>query len=78
MWFETYFYEPLIQFIVGQDLKPWIFYNNNSEKLLHGCHTHEMPDKVIGWINYLNNIKENFDLFFAEELLKVVDSLDTE
>ncbi|RIA91712.1 hypothetical protein C1645_821640 [Glomus cerebriforme] len=39
---------------------------------------YEMPDKVRGWINYLNNIKENHNLFFAEELLEAVDSLDAE
>jgi len=28
------------------------------------------------WTNYLNDIKENFEIFFAEELLEAVDSLD--
>ncbi|CAB5348503.1 unnamed protein product [Rhizophagus irregularis] len=67
-----------MQFIVGQDPKPRIIHENNLEQLPPGCRAHEMPDKVMEWINYLNNIKENFDSFFAEELLEAVDSLEAE
>ncbi|CAB4380068.1 unnamed protein product [Rhizophagus irregularis] len=78
MRFGVCFYEPLMQFIVGQDPKPRIIHENNLEQLPPGCRAHEMPDKVMEWINYLNNIKENFDSFFAEELLEAVDSLEAE
>ncbi|CAG8692292.1 8970_t:CDS:2, partial [Funneliformis mosseae] len=67
-----------MQFIVGQDPKSQIFYENNLKQLPPGCYTHKILDKVIDCVNYLNDIKENFNIFFAEELLEAVDYLDSE
>jgi len=35
-----------------------------------------MPDKVTGWIKYLTELKDSFDVFFMDELLEALNSLD--
>jgi hypothetical protein len=54
--FGNYFYKPLMQFIVGQDPIARIYCEYHYEKL--------PPDKVTEWIKYLNELKDNFDIFF--------------
>lgn len=44
--FTEHFYEPLIQFIVGQDKVPRIYQNNQLVNLPLGRRAHEMPDNV--------------------------------
>ncbi|RIB10424.1 hypothetical protein C2G38_2043499 [Gigaspora rosea] len=37
-----------------------------------------MPDKVIKWISFLNDLKENFYMFFGQKLLIAIESLNNE
>jgi hypothetical protein len=75
--FGIYFYEPLFQFFVIQDPIPRILNNNTLEKLPPGCRAHEMPDKVKEWYIYLKDICDNLEIFFADELLEALETLDT-
>jgi len=44
--FAEHFYEPLTQFIVGQDKVPRIYQNNQLINLPPGQRVYEMPNKV--------------------------------
>ena len=46
IWDIIHFYEPLMQFMVGQNSNPRIFHEDHSEKLLFGHRTHEAPEKA--------------------------------
>ncbi|CAG8674237.1 3463_t:CDS:2, partial [Gigaspora margarita] len=71
--FGTYFYELLIQFIVGQDTSPRILYKNNLKKLPNSHWAHKMPNKAIELLdeeqfkeifnNLENRIQKAFDHF---------------
>lgn len=76
--FGKYFYEPLMQFIAGQDPIARIYHEDYYEKLPSGHRAHEMPDKVTGWIKYLNELMDSFDIFFMDELLEALNSLDAQ
>ncbi|CAG8846412.1 13488_t:CDS:1, partial [Gigaspora margarita] len=47
-------------------------------QLLPDRRAHEMPDKVNEWISFLNDLKKNFYMFFGQELLIALKSLDNE
>ncbi|KAF0548853.1 zinc finger mym-type protein 1-like protein: PROVISIONAL [Gigaspora margarita] len=64
--------------MVGQYTSPRILYKNNLKKLPNSHRAHKMPYKVIEWISNLDDIRKNFDLFFADELLEAVELLDEE
>lgn len=76
--FAEHFYEPLMQFLVGQDSVPRIIQDDQLVLLPPGRRAHEMPDKVQEWMEYLKNIKDNFETFFSDELLDAVDSLSND
>ena len=44
--FAEHFYEPLMQFLIGQDTALRIYQNGKLTKLPPGRRAHEMPDKV--------------------------------
>ncbi|RIB13843.1 hypothetical protein C2G38_2040645 [Gigaspora rosea] len=76
--FGEYFYEPLMQFMVGTDTIPHIRLDNRLVQLLPGRRAHKMPDKINEWISFLNDLKENFYIFFGQELLIALESLNNE
>lgn len=76
--FAEHFYEPLMQFMVGYDPIPRIYQNNQLVTLPSGRRAHEMPDKVSEWLEFLKNLKNNFDMFFSDQLLEAVDLLSNE
>lgn len=76
--FAEHFYEPLMQFIIGQDKVPRIYENNQLINLLPGRRAHEMPDKVHEWYEFLQEVAKNFEMFFANELLEALDALTSE
>jgi hypothetical protein len=76
--FAEHFYESLMQFVVGQDSVLQIIQDGQLVLLPPGCKTHEMPDKVQEWMEYLRNIKENFEMFFFYELSEAADLLSND
>ncbi|CAB5207347.1 unnamed protein product [Rhizophagus irregularis] len=50
----------------------------NLSKWSIGRRAHEMPDKVYEWRKFLQNLVENFEMFFADELSGAVDALSSE
>ncbi|CAG8732001.1 13866_t:CDS:2, partial [Ambispora leptoticha] len=61
--FGTYFYEPLVQFMVGQDTEPRILHENSYKKLPNGHRAHEMPNKAV-------------DLLDAEQFKETLNELE--
>ncbi len=76
--FAEHFYEPLMQFIAGQDTVARIYQNGQLATLPPGRRAHEMSDKVYEWHKFLQNIAKNFEMFFADELLEALDVLSSE
>ncbi|CAI2194552.1 7418_t:CDS:2, partial [Funneliformis geosporum] len=76
--FAEHFYEPLVQFIVGQDPNLRIIQNGKLEKLPFGRRTHEMPDKIYEWKDFLGNLKNNVEMFFADELSEAIEILSND
>lgn len=72
------FYEPLMQFMIGQDPHPRIYTESGFKNLPNGRRAHEMPDKVTEWLSFLRDLKENFDIVFGQELLEALQSLDSD
>nr|CAG8662748.1 6400_t:CDS:2 [Entrophospora candida] len=72
------FYEPLMQFMIGQDPHPRIYTESGFKNLPNGRRAHEMPDKVTEWLSFLRDLKENFDIIFGQELLEALESLDSD
>ncbi|RIB03307.1 hypothetical protein C2G38_2123347, partial [Gigaspora rosea] len=73
--FAEHFYEPLIQFMVGQEPISHIIQNDKLIKLSPGRRAYEMTEKVYEWKKFLENLKDNFELFFSDELLEAIDLL---
>ena len=76
--FAEHFYEPLMQFLIGQDTALRIYQNGKLTKLPPGRRAHEMPDKVYEWHKFLQDLVKNFEMFFANELLEALDTLSSE
>ncbi|PKY52833.1 hypothetical protein RhiirA4_470718 [Rhizophagus irregularis] len=76
--FAEHFYEPLVQFIVGQDPNLRIIQNGQLVQLPFGRRAHEVPDKVYEWKAFLENIKNNMEMFFVDELLEAVEKLSND
>ncbi|PKC55071.1 hypothetical protein RhiirA1_504521 [Rhizophagus irregularis] len=76
--FAEHFYEPLVQFMVGQDPNLRIIQNGQLAQLPCGRRAHEMPDKVYEWKTYLETIKNNVEMFFADELSEAVEILSND
>ncbi|RIB15105.1 hypothetical protein C2G38_2143741 [Gigaspora rosea] len=76
--FAEHFYEPLTQFMTGQDKTPRIYQNNQFINLPPGRRAHEMPDKVYEWYRFFQEVAKNFEMFFADELLEALETLSSE
>ena len=76
--FAEHFYEPLMQFMVGQDTIPRIYQDEQLIALPPGRRAHEMPDKIFEWHGFLQNLTTDFDMFFSDQLLEAVDLLSNE
>ncbi|RIB13682.1 hypothetical protein C2G38_2324984, partial [Gigaspora rosea] len=74
--FGNHFFNPLMEFIVGQDNVPRIFNGKDWINLPPGRRAHEMPDKVQEWLDFLTDATNNFDIFFSEELLEALELLN--
>ncbi|CAG8502880.1 9226_t:CDS:2 [Gigaspora margarita] len=60
---------------ITQDPIPRIVQNGKLARLPNGRRAREMLDKIQEWKDYLKNIKDNFEMFFADELLEAIDIL---
>ena len=65
------FYEPLMQFMIGQDPCPRIYTESGFKALPNGRRAHEMPDKVTEWLSFLRDLKENFDRKHLNHLIQM-------
>ncbi|GBC05120.1 hypothetical protein RclHR1_06040011 [Rhizophagus clarus] len=52
-------------------LKDWL-------QLPPGRRAHEMPEKIYEWKGFLGDLKDNFEMFFADELLEAIDTLSSD
>ena len=76
--FAEHFYEPLMQFMIGQDTKPRVYKDGQLIALPPGRRAHEMPDKNFEWHEFLQSLINNFDMFFSDQLLEAMDLLSNE
>jgi hypothetical protein len=74
--FGEWFYERIMNFLIGSDKYPYIIQGTSSSPLPNGYRAHQMPEMVNDWINELKNVLQNPDEIFIEELLTAHDFLN--
>jgi hypothetical protein len=74
--FGEWFYERIINFLIGSDKYPYIIRGTSGYPLPNGYRAHQMPEMVENWIHELKNVLQNPDEIFIEELLTAHDLLD--
>ena len=74
--FGEWFYERIINFLIGSDKHPYIIQGTSSKPLPNGYRAHQMPEMVEIWIDELKNALQNPDEIFIEELLTAHDLLN--
>ncbi|CAG8724427.1 46153_t:CDS:2 [Gigaspora margarita] len=66
-----------IHFIIGQDKVPRIYENNQLINLPLGNRTHEMPDKVYEWYEFLQELRLSSSQIDKENLLERLKKMQT-
>lgn len=74
--FGEWFYERIINFLIGSDKHPYIIQGTSSKPLPNGYRAHQMPEMVEIWIDELKNALQSPDEIFIEELQIARDLLN--
>ncbi|CAJ0829624.1 3270_t:CDS:2 [Entrophospora sp. SA101] len=74
--FGEWFYERIINFLIGSDKHPYIIQGTSSKPLPNGYRAHQMPEMVEIWIDELKNALQSPDEIFIKELQTARDLLN--